>query len=253
MTSIWPCLGKIMINCKKFVRTNSTLFFQLGFTGNNSEEISKIRMDGTTAILPYMVERNCHQGIFIDIFPLDSIPEDSQVLQSFIQTRNEKKKILDLYCKNHFSLSNWAYNLDTILARIKVRRKGYTYYFKGYDDYIKKYSKTEEKSVSLVSWRHDTKYMRKKEWYKEQIYIPFEDIMIPVPKDYDLILAKQYGDYMKPVKEPTMHGGFEVLDPSCSYKVYLPKIRRKYLFKTWIYRWKDFVILIKSLISKLKK
>ena len=103
-----------MINCKKFVRTNSTLFFQLGFTGNNSEEISKIRMDGTTAILPYMVERNCHQGIFIDIFPLDSIPEDSQVLQSFIQTRNEKKKILDLYCKNHFSLSNWAYNLDTI-------------------------------------------------------------------------------------------------------------------------------------------
>ena len=82
--------------------------------------------------------------------------------------------------------------------------------------------------------------------------MPFEDIMIPVPKDYDLILTKQYGDYMRPVKEPSMHGGFEVLDASSSYKVILPKIRRKYLLKTWELRWKEFTLLIKNIIKQFK-
>lgn len=230
----------------------SPFFFQSGYSDEYYDGISKLRLDGTTAILPYMIWHKCHQGIFIDIFPLDTIPEDSKLLESFIRKRNEKKNFLERAYRNHLSLLNWSYNIDTIKAKIKVWKKGITYYFADYEKYVKQYSGSKEKKVSLVSWKYEERYTRLKDWYEDLIYMPFEDIMIPVPKDYDLILAKQYGDYMKPVKEPSVHGGFEVLDASCSYKVILPKIRRKYLFKTWGLRWKELTLLIKNIINKCK-
>ena len=56
---------------------------------------------------------------------------------------------------------------------------------------------------------------------------------MPVPIGYDEILTTQYGDYMKPVKAPTMHGGFAALDTEKSYKEYLPSLRKQYRKDTW--------------------
>lgn len=42
-------------------------------------------------------------------------------------------------------------------------------------------------------------YYVPKECYDEAIMMPFENIQVPVPVGYDLILKLKYGDYMKPV------------------------------------------------------
>ncbi len=42
-----------------------------------------------------------------------------------------------------------------------------------------------------------------------------------LPKDYDLILRQQYGDYMTPRQAPSYHGGFLFLDANVPYEVYL--------------------------------
>ena len=39
------------------------------------------------------------------------------------------------------------------------------------------------------------------EWFSETVEVPFEDILCPVPKDYDDILKNFYGDYMTPPPE----------------------------------------------------
>lgn len=226
-------------------------FFQSGYTDECHIGCTRIRMDGTTAIFPYTIWSKCHQGIFIDVFPLDTIPESPLLLESFLHTRNNKKILIEKWCKRHFSLSNWSSNLATLKALIVIGVKGFTNYFKEYDEFVKQYSNSDEKYVSLVSWNHSDRYIRKKEWYKNTIYLPFEDIMIPVPKDYDLILTKQYGNYMQPVKEPTVHGEYEILDPSCSYEEYLPKIRKRYVYKTWINRWNEFIKFINKLKNKI--
>jgi hypothetical protein len=44
-------------------------------------------------------------------------------------------------------------------------------------------------------------------WFDEVIYLPFENRMIPAPAGFDGRLRAEYGDYMKPAKAPTMHGG----------------------------------------------
>ena len=47
---------------------------------------------------------------------------------------------------------------------------------------------------------------------------------MPIPKDYDKILTAQYGDYMTPVKAPSMHGCV-VFDTERSYKDVIADIK----------------------------
>lgn len=39
-----------------------------------------------------------------------------------------------------------------------------------------------------------------KEWFTEQIFCTFEDIQLPIPKDWDAYLRNYYGDYLTPKK-----------------------------------------------------
>lgn len=50
--------------------------------------------------------------------------------------------------------------------------------------------------------RHDNFFYvgNKREWYRETIYLPFENIEIPVPIDYDQVLKQEFGNYLKGVK-----------------------------------------------------
>lgn len=42
----------------------------------------------------------------------------------------------------------------------------------------------------------------KREWYREALELPFENIKIPVPVDYDKVLKMEFGDYQKGIKKP---------------------------------------------------
>lgn len=48
-------------------------------------------------------------------------------------------------------------------------------------------------------------YRMHKKWYDEIIYLPFENIQIAAPKNYDEVLTAFYGDYMIPVKNAASH------------------------------------------------
>ena len=51
-----------------------------------------------------------------------------------------------------------------------------------------------------------------KNWF-EPITVPFEDRKYVIPKDYDKILTRQFGDYMTPPpkEEQVGHGGGKVI------------------------------------------
>lgn len=67
-----------------------------------------------------------------------------------------------------------------------------------------------------------------KKIFEETVYLPFEHLMVPAPKDYDAFLRESFGpDYMTPVKAPSMHGSV-VFDTERSYVELLPKVRKEY-------------------------
>lgn len=44
-----------------------------------------------------------------------------------------------------------------------------------------------------------------KNWFLETVELPFENITLPVPKEYDKILTSMFGDYMIPVRGSAEH------------------------------------------------
>lgn len=222
-------------------------FFQSGLTDKFHNGLTRIRMDGTTAITPKSLYHNCHQGIFIDLFPLDVIPDDPTLLKQFVNEKIKKKRYLKYSLVKHFSLTNWKFNAFLLYSKILINTKGFYKCFKEYDNFIKKYWNTGNHRVSLVSWMLDERYIREKTWYQETILLPFEDIYIPVPKDYDKILKTQFGDYMKPKKSPTNHGGFLMLDPITSYEKHLSKLRKEQKKKSINTKWNQLKKIIKNI------
>lgn len=208
-------------------------FFQTGNTDIFPYGMTKIRMEGTTAITVGSVPYQFHQGIFIDIFPLDTVPDNDSQLSRFIDVVEKKRAEMKLYCNHAFSLTNPKYNWRIFKLMRKVNSMGFANYYKSYDDYCKQYANTRNSRVSLISWKWQSRYLRKKEWYSDTLMLPFEDIMMPVPSGYDKILTTQFGNYMTPQQVPSMHGGIEAFDVEHSYKEILPQIRKKHRGENW--------------------
>jgi len=76
--------------------------------------------------------------------------------------------------------------------------------------------------MALLSLNYRVR-IKNKSFYNRTVYMHFEDIMIPIPRDYDKILKIDFGDYMTPVQAPTMHGSL-LFDTERSYKEILKDI-----------------------------
>ena len=65
--------------------------------------------------------------------------------------------------------------------------------FKKFDDIFRKNKIEDYKEVACIAYRPDLIHLfrRNKQWYEGTIWMPFEDIMMPVPVGHDKILTKQ--------------------------------------------------------------
>lgn len=192
---------------------------------------AQLRMNGTAAILPGNVNMNIHQGIFIDIFVLDNVPEDSDKLRIMGLRIAKFKYPLSLRMRNSLIITKKISLLYRSLRNRFMSIDSFRKKYKQMDDYAKSHACKTTNFVAPILFCQDLDFLKlfsvRKEWYKETLWLPFENIKLPVPIGYHEILTKEYGDYMKPVKAPSMHGGFLVLDPSKDYKEYLPQLRRE--------------------------
>lgn len=220
----------IEVAAKEF---SSPFFFQCAYTESvpYHRGHAQLRMDGTTAILPYDVYRDFHQGIFIDIFVLDAVPDDERLYATYVDKLDKLYgHVMSFYTRFHLSLNPFA-NLRMFKSWMYAHTHDFLSTFRKYESLLSKYSISENTYIVKLGLIHDLQYIKNKRinksCYNETIYLPFEGIDIPVPKDYDLVLSILYGDYMKPVKNPTYHGGFLVVDTEKTYEPYLTELRKK--------------------------
>ncbi len=183
MAMLRPDYDKLVsVACKEF---NRPFFFQCGY----SEKIyprgwARLRMDGTTAITPSKVFFNSHQGIFVDIFPYDAMPNESAELNCLVAERN---RLHDMMV--HAAAFDWLHPLRSLyLLKFKSRfSEGY----KSFEDLLRKSKIDDCICVSCLAFIVDPlHFFRDKHWYDETVYLPFEDVMMPVPNGYNEILTK---------------------------------------------------------------
>lgn len=175
-----------------------------------------IRNSNTTAILktnwPHI---RYNQGIFIDVFPLDGVIEN-KILHK-IQDFNKKLFLSLLWLK--FYRKTVSLNLKHILL-LPFTILPQNFLFALYEFNARFGNILPHKNIDVVAY-YGLGAVRNKEWYKEYIEHDFAGTKLRVPKEYDKIMASQYGsDYMTPKQVPTDHGE-TFFDTKNSYKDYL--------------------------------
>lgn len=192
----------------------------------------QVRMSNTAAILPYDIMQNFNQGIFIDIFVLDAIPNDLQLYENNMKEVYKIKGQLHSYLYDTLLTKHPKIFINNLINKITI---AFSFNKKNskMENLLRQNSISDNLKVSLLSFINLPKYEREKSWYASTIYMDFENLKMPVPIGWNNILKQQFGEsYMKPIQTPSMHGEV-IFDTENSYLELLPKLRKKYNIERW--------------------
>jgi lipopolysaccharide cholinephosphotransferase len=154
---------------------------------------SKIRKDGTVYASEWEKENLPHNGIWLDIFPLDKVPTEEKKRKKYLN----KNKFRMIYTRGYpLKGRGIAYYLITKLLLIGTRKSQLRKRNK-LDEYIKSTMNIkngfEYKSLACVD---DLKLTYPSDLMNEYTTIKFGEYEFSVVKDYDLMLKITFGDYM---------------------------------------------------------
>lgn len=188
---------------------------------------AQLRNSATAAIRPSDSYRPFNQGIFIDIFPLDAVPEDTQKLKETLRSVRRTLRFLKAADTPILISGRWGLVFRKIRARWVISRKGWTTIFREAEDKLRTIAPPDSRYVAELGFSGDD-ILFERSIFDDTVWLPFEHISIPAPAGYDLMLRTQYGpDYMTPMRAPSYHGEL-VLDTQRSYRELLPQVRRQY-------------------------
>ncbi|MDZ5040774.1 LicD family protein [Clostridium perfringens] len=186
---------------------------------NFTQTFCKIRDNDTTFIEAGTENLKMNRGIFVDIFPFDTVPKSKL-----------KKKLQFIYG-----------SLFLLLARgVSTKKEGILNYIVSYlvlliiprnlyyrlmcilENKISKYK--EESHLYLIegSVFSGLKLFHEGNLFEDIIEIKFENTKMPIFKNYDKYLTSQYGDYMElpPKHERIFKHNPVICDVDKSYKEY---------------------------------
>lgn len=208
-------------------------FFQTEETDRGSiRGHAQLRNSETTGMLIAEKERKFgfNQGIFLDIFPIDAIPDDDNLFQKQI-------KNVHYYRMKSFEFYNLTYNYHTVFRKnlycvaknyikhllAKGPMRNYFNYELPYLKFVaegQKYKNTTSKRVcKMVLCPIKSRRVWQRDWFDETVYLPFEIFQLPVPVGYRELLDTFYGDWQTYKVGTSTHGGcfFDTDKPYTEY------------------------------------
>ena len=184
---------------------------------------ARLRRTDTTGIVRTQCNHVYNNGIFVDIFIFDKIPDDKVKLKKLTRRVAFYQHLLRNYF--HYNSTNKKY------AFIKKILFPLTKYFISYDSLYQKYvkvcSKYNESDSKMYADLCALSLLGKTDLseddFLESIEVPFENTVVRIPKNYDARLTSQYGNYMAfpPVKDRGLwHENVIIFDPDIPFLEY---------------------------------
>lgn len=208
-------------------------FFQTEYTDPGSlRGHAQLRNSLTTGILVSDApkKRRYNQGIFIDIFPLDNVPDDAALAKRQEERRERSlrfaRKVASVSSRYRAGLTTGLKGsmkkaVHYVLAAADPNCKLEQSAFRRFERICTKYNDTPSEMVSVYALGLKKNLLRRRCWLEEEgTSLPFEFITLPVIKEYKAFLTGRYGDYMKPVMNASIHSGL-LFDPERPYTEYL--------------------------------
>lgn len=188
----------------------------------------KIRKDGTTGITNWELEMcpDGHRGIFVDIFPLYSIPDDDALYYKYMKKIDKFKFQFSCYQVDR-AIKKYGVKKTKYKAKMQLMWKFYSLFTtpeKICRDLLNfcKFQDNSSRRIGFVTMR-DLYFDR--EWFDKLIDVPFEDTTIRVAEKFPVILDRNFGDWHKLVKNDAMHSDLHF---SCEipYQEYLKNLNK---------------------------
>lgn len=186
---------------------------------------AQIRDTRTSAIIPSEIYKDFNQGIFIDIFVLDGVSDDPETeRRQRRKAKRLKRKLEILACP--MRLQHFRNIAPAIIYKIRYQGiDGKARLYRIYEDLFRENKASECDYVATSSFRVKSK-KRDRHIYDRTVMMDFEYMKQPAPAGYDRLLTLLYGDYMKPVKAPSMHGTL-ILDPCTPADTKIKELRKR--------------------------
>ncbi len=184
--------------CKTELDTTRFIFQDHRNTKGYRWGYGKIRRKDTAFIRENQEHMPYHQGVFIDVFPLDGVP-DNYVLRSL--------KNFECFCVRKIL---WA-RVGKVAERNTVKRQLYKMLdkipedkvFSYYGFMVKKASKKSRMVRILTFPTPNTEYGYLRCWYENSAEISFEGKIFQGIREYDSYLSFKFGNYMQLPPEKT--------------------------------------------------
>ena len=195
-------------------------FLQTAYNDKNySRGHAQLRHSGTTGIL--LSEKGHYtfnQGIFLDIFPLDEVPDDPTL-------KVKQQKQVGLWVKLLAATVRYPGSVKKTPAKTLIHHAlfwvPYRWAYRQMEKACTKYNGTGCSRVALISFGHQLEqWVLPKKAFDKAKEVPFEYTTITIPEGYDQVLSTAYGDYMVMRQDPTYHAGV-LFDTQRSYADYL--------------------------------
>lgn len=162
-------------------------------------------VDSDTCLIESDVPQIPEYGIYIDIFPLDYLPNN------YTKRRREQRKILIL--RRFWGAAITTKMKDSISKKIMKRIAhilGWRFFRDLLDRECKKINQTKTNYVECVVAADNPYRNVKREWFNTSINATFEGKQYPVPSRYDEYLTELFNDYMSlpPEEQQVTHHSF---------------------------------------------
>ena len=205
-----------------FQNEDTDRFFARAFSRLRNAETTAIFMTEMEYAFPY------NQGIFIDIFPLDHLPSDTEERKLFyIEISNlnahaiQWRNLIHFYRpkKNVGFTKRTSYWLKHLLYKY-IFRSDYRHFMDKHHALITSYNNKNTGWVGESIIPTLGRQLWRTEWVSETIFMPFEMLQVPVPVHYEECLSASFGqDWRIPKNIPTLHGEtlFDTEKPYTSY------------------------------------
>lgn len=197
------------------------------FDITNIKAIKLKRSDTTMKPNPWKYSKNINYGVWVDIICLDIAPDNLKpLIHRYELLKNKIRIYLNGEMGYYASVRGIKYKIGHFFCRwyLKIRNG---------DNYRRRIENSIRKTASLYSgnkvWGYmiwsmivdvDRIKMYEVSWFDDTVYLPFEDRLLPCPKEYDRLLTAQYGDYHIPVIGASQHEGTYV-DVNKPYTEYI--------------------------------
>ncbi|MDY0290261.1 MAG: LicD family protein [Sphaerochaeta sp.] len=153
--------------------------------------------DSRTSIFEGSYKKTSEFGVNIDIFPLDAVPDDKKMRQALIRKARFWQMLSKIKLSRVSKIMTLKQNLIILPGRIILAPIPLPSMARRIEAISSSWKDKQTDSVGFMVWGYGEKEMFSKELFAEVVDMRFEDIFVPVPKEYDKILTSLYGSYME--------------------------------------------------------